>query len=377
MGSFDGVHGHTIETELAEALDAFDLGGRVTKVTPYGQGHINSTYAVSVACHSGEAACYLVQRINTHIFKDPVGLMENITAVTSHLKKKIAPGGGPSGQETLTVVPAKNGDAFCRTSDGGCWRVYLFVEGGVSFQKATSPAVLAAAAQAFGHFTGMLADFPADSLHITIPKFHDTRARFENLVQAAKADACGRAQTCPEELAFAMARQAHCGVLMGQMEAGQLPLRVTHNDTKLNNVLIEPATNRPVCVIDLDTVMPGLIADDFGDAVRTGAATAVEDEQDLELVHFDIGLYHTYSKAYLQALGGALGPAEVESLPWGARLMTFENGIRFLADYLNGDTYFKTGYDTHNLVRCRTQFKLVAEMEAQWDAMQLGRARAD
>ena len=348
---------------LGEALEAFDFGGRPRSVHPYGRGHINGTWVVS-----GPGRRYLIQRINTGVFPDPAAVMDNVVNVTRYLRARISLEGGDPDRETLTVVPTRTGATFHTGEDGSAWRAYLFVEGMVCHERAETLEVFAAAGRGFGRFTSRLAGFPVASLHTTIPHFHDTRVRLKDFEQARRDDAAGRAGACEEEIEFALARSADAPVLMDLMEAGRLPVRAAHNDTKLNNVLLDPVTGRD-CVIDLDTVMPGLLAFDFGDAIRYGASTGAEDETDLSRVHLSLPMFEAYTKAYLKLTGAQMTPQERQSLVWGARLITYENGIRFLTDHLRGDLYYKTNRPAQNLDRCRTQFALVAEMEKEFHTM--------
>ena len=327
----------------------------------YGCGHINETYVFRDA----NGRRFILQKINTDVFRDPDGLMENIVRVTAFLRAKIAARGGNPDRETLTVVPTHDGAPYLRDPNGGCWRVYPFIEDTISYQTVDQPEVFEAAAEAFGQFQRDLADFPAAQLHETIPHFHDTPDRYRQLADAASRDPMGRLQTAAPEWAFAQARGAGCGTIVNAIAAGTVPLRVTHNDTKLNNILMDAHTGAAVCIIDLDTIMPGSALYDFGDSIRFGASTAAEDEPDLGRVHFDLALFAAYARGFLRKVGDCLTAEEIALLPESARLMTLECGMRFLADYLNGDTYFHTAYPTHNLVRARTQFRLVAEMEEQ------------
>lgn len=356
---------------LEEALTGFDFGGQVAGALRYGKGHINDTFAVYTQQPNGSARRFILQRVNTHVFKNPAQLMENIVGITRHLRQRIAENGGDPNRETLTVLPARTGGALYTTADGGVWRCYLFVEGTVCYQSAESPALFEAAGRAFGNFNRLLEDYPAGTLYETIPDFHDTRVRFVNFKKALQADAKGRAKTCAPEIEFALAHAGDCPVLMDLLDAGKLPLRVTHNDTKLNNILMDEKNGQGVCVVDLDTVMPGLSLHDFGDAIRAGANTATEDEKDLGVVHFSLPLFEAFTAGYLHTAGPAMTSLEKELLPWGAKLMTLECGIRFLTDYLEGDLYFsRISRSLQNLERCRTQFKLVADMERDWDEMQ-------
>lgn len=337
----------------------------------YGSGHINDTYRIILE-HEGSAMpeVLILQRMNTEIFTEPVQLMENIASVTEHLKKKIAESGGDTNRETLSIVPAKDGKSYYVDDEGDYWRCYPFITDTISLDRVESQEDFYQSAVAFGNFQRLLSDFPAERLHETIQGFHDTKARFEVFKRAVAEDICGRAAEVKEEIDFILAREDVANVFGDLQAKGELPLRVTHNDTKLNNVLMDSATRKGLCVIDLDTVMPGLAMNDFGDSIRFGASTAAEDEQDLSKVSCDMGLFEIYTKGYIEGCGGKLTAKEIALLPMGAKVMTFECGMRFLTDYLQGDTYFKIHRKGHNLDRCRTQLKLVADMETKWDIMQ-------
>ena len=351
---------------LRQAAAAFDFGLPTGEAERYGAGHINDTFAVWAADHSRR---WILQRINTDTFTDPAGLMENVTGVTSYLRREILARGGDPDREALNVVPTREGKPYYTDCEGGAWRAYLFVEGTVCLQKVENERDFYTAAETFGNFQNQLAGYPAATLHETIARFHDTPNRYANFEKALAADVMGRAREVGPEIAFIRAREADCHVLMDQLAAGVLPLRVTHNDTKLNNVLIDQATGKGICVIDLDTVMPGLSAYDFGDSIRFGANDCAEDEPDQSKVHFSLHLYEVFARGYLAAAGSAMTEAERRSLPWGAKLMTLECGIRFLTDYLEGDHYFKISRPAQNLDRARTQFTLVEGMEREFDAM--------
>ena len=355
------------EPILLAAANAFDFGGPVVcDGRHYGEGHINDTYLVWRADHSKR---FILQRINTDTFTDPVGLMENVCGVTRHLSRKILAEGGDPMRETLNVVPTLSGSTCYLDAEGGAWRAYDFVEGTVCLQQVGSEGDFRTVAETLGKFQNQLADYPASTLHETIARFHDTANRYANFEKALAADSMGRAAKIAEEIAFVRAREADCHVLLDQLAAGEIPLRVTHNDTKINNVLIDEATGKGLCVIDLDTVMPGLSAYDFGDSIRFGANTAEEDETDLSKVSLSLPLFEIYTKGFLEGCAGSLTEKEVRMLPQGARLMTLECGMRFLMDYLEGDTYFKIAREQHNLDRCRTQFGLVEDMEKKWTEM--------
>lgn len=351
---------------LRQAAEAFAFDRPAGEAERFGAGHINDTFAVWAADRSKR---WILQRINTDTFTDPAGLMENVTGVTAYLRRQIIERGGDPDRETLNVIPTLDGKPYYTDTEGGAWRAYIFVEGTVCLQKVENERDFYTAAETFGNFQNQLAGYPAATLHETIARFHDTPNRYANFEKALAADVMGRAKDVGPEIAFIRAREADCRVLVDQLAAGVLPLRVTHNDTKLNNVLIDQETGKGICVIDLDTVMPGLSAYDFGDSIRFGANDCAEDEPDQSKVHFSLHLYKVFAEGYLAAAGSAMTEAERRSLPWGAKLMTLECGIRFLTDYLEGDHYFKISRPDQNLDRARTQFTLVQGMEREFDAM--------
>ena len=355
---------------LEDAVYAFGFGNQCSYVKPFGEGHINETYAVYMPDHDGnDIPLYVLQRININVFKNPDQVMDNIFGVTEYLRNIIRRDGGDLDRESLSYIKTKSGDSYFEDEKGQPWRCLHYVPNSVCYQQVEKPEQFYQSALSFGHFLKQLGDYPAESLYETIPQFHDTRKRFRDFEDAQRKDVKNRARLCRQEIDFVLSRKDDCGVLMNQLEEGKLPLRVTHNDTKLNNILFDKDTDKGLCIIDLDTIMPGLAANDFGDSIRFGASTAEEDERDLDKVHFDIFLYDIYVKGYLEMAKDVLTPEEIKSLPWGARLMTLECGMRFLADFLQGDVYFKTAYPEHNLVRARTQFRLVKEMEEQFSEM--------
>ena len=359
----------TAEAVLSEVLEAFDFGNPVVGAMRFGYGHINDTFCVHTQPKDDPCACFILQRMSAAAFKRPDQLMQNIIGVTEYLGKQIIANGGDRSREAMEVIRPKNGEDYYTDSQGGAWRVYPFVENIMCCQTADTPELFAAAGRAFGRFQKMLNGYPADTLFETIPNFHNTEDRLAKLKDAIAADAFGRVKNCQAEIDFVMAREKDCSVALQALRDGILPLRVTHNDTKLNNILIDKKTGEGICVIDLDTVMPGLSINDFGDSIRFGANHCAEDEKDLSKMFIDLDLFDVYAKAFLEGAEGSLTDAEVEYMPWGAKLMTLECGIRFLTDYLVGDTYFRTHREGQNLDRCRTQFKLVADMEAHWDEM--------
>ena len=347
----DKLHSHI--------LDQFQLDTAPVSCQRYGCGHINETYLV--VTQSGRR--YILQKLSNRAFPDIPGLQENIAAVTEYLHTKVQ---DPNG--ALTLIPTRDGKTWYHHGENSDWRVYDFIEGSVCLQAPETPDDFYQSAIAFGTFQQQLSGFPAETLHETIEKFHDTPNRYRLFREALEKDVMGRAKDVEPEIAFALAHEETGGTLTAMLRAGTLPLRVTHNDTKLNNVMLSEATRTPLCVIDLDTTMPGLSAYDFGDSIRFGAATAAEDEKDLSKMTIDLDLYRIFTRGFLTACPD-LTPKERESLPLGALTMTLECGVRFLTDYLDGDHYFGIRYPEHNLDRCRTQFKLVAEMEAKWDEM--------
>ena len=362
----------TAENQLEEIFGAYgDFGTKVVGAVRYGSGHINDTFCVYTQLASGDSKRYILQRMSAAAFKHPDQLMENISGVTRWLSNIIVKNGGDEQRETMTVIPTLAGDTFYTDSTSRAWRVYTFVEDTLCLQKVESPEFFYASAKAFGKFQRLLTGYPVETLHDTIEKFHDTENRLAILKNTIAEDALGKVASAQSEIDFVLAREADCSVCMQALRDGILPLRVTHNDTKLNNVLLDKTTKEGICIIDLDTVMAGLSVNDFGDSIRFGANDSAEDEQDLTKVNFDISLYDLYAKGFLEEAGDILTPAELDYMPWGAKLMTLECGIRFLTDYLLGDVYFRTSRDGQNLDRCRTQFKLVADMESQWDNMKI------
>lgn len=349
-----------MEYNLQEIAKKFKLE---LNCEPYGNGHINDTYIIN------NAPRYILQRINSDVFTKPEEVMENIEAVTDHLRKKIAAAGGDVCRETLTLIQTDDGRSFYKADENNYFRVYRFIENAVSYDRVENPVQFYNAAKAFGKFQNMLSDFPADRLHETIKKFHDTRSRFEAFRQSVKADVCGRAKYVVPEIEFVLSRESDCGVIVNATADGSVPIRVTHNDTKLNNVMLDSRTGEGVCVIDLDTVMPGSLLYDFGDAVRFGASSGDEDETDLSKIYMSEELFEQFSRGFLEETASVMTDMEKELLPFSAKLMTLECGMRFLTDYLSGDTYFKIHRKDHNLDRARTQFKLVKDMEDKADTM--------
>lgn len=347
---------------MIPALDAaklFALDSGIVSCESYGFGHINRTFLI--VCESGRR--YVLQGINRQIFNDVAGLMSNVIAVTNHIAAKCS-----DPRQCLHLIDTLDGNKYFIDPEGDCWRVYDFVEDSLCLQAPESPEDFYESAAAFGTFQQQLSDFPAETLHITIPNFHNTPDRYLKFRQAIQEDRAGRAASVQAEIEQYLVYESEAGVLQSKLESGVLPLRVTHNDTKLNNVMLDAKTRKQLCVIDLDTVMPGLTAFDFGDSIRFGAATAAEDERDLSRVSMDLELYTIFTRGFLRSCPG-MTAEEKRSLPWGAKLMTLECGVRFLTDYLNGDIYFSIHRPDHNLDRCRTQITMVRDMDRKWAEM--------
>lgn len=354
--------------KIEEAVNQFCVEGIPSECSRYGNGHINDTFLL---CTKGEGQCfqYILQRMNTHVFQNPKGLMQNISGVTAYLRNQIVKAGGDAQRETLTLVKTKSEKEYYVDSMGFWWRMYLFITDAVGYDTAADKEIFYQSAKAFGQFQRHLNQYPVSKLTETIPDFHNTPKRFEAFRKAVENDVCGRRQEVGNEIAFIMDRKSELSIVTEQLTSGAIPYRVTHNDTKLNNVLIDTWSGQAVCVIDLDTVMPGTAVFDFGDSIRFGANTAEEDERDLSRVSLSLPLYEAYKEGFLEGCAGSLTDAEIELLPWGAKLMTLECGMRFLTDYLDGDNYFRTHRPGHNLDRTKTQLALVADMERKWDKM--------
>ncbi len=344
--------------QIEKAAYAFRMDGNPISCQEFGHGHIN--YTLKIDTDTG--AEYVLQRINTYVFRDPVGLMANAGAVTDFIRKKSA-----DSRMALHFVETHAGGYIYNDPDNAYWRMYDFV-GGVCLDIPETENDFYQSALAFGWFQRQLSDFPAQTLVETIPEFHNTIDRYRQLRESIQADPMGRLAEVQEDVRFLLAREESGGTLQRMRQQGELPLRVTHNDTKLNNVLLDRDTRKAVCVLDLDTVMPGLSVNDFGDSIRFGAATAEEDEKDLSKVSMDLHLFEVYTRGFLEE-ATALTDKEVEMLPMGAWTMTLEVATRFLKDYLDGDHYFRVAYPEHNLVRARTQMKLVSDMESKWEDM--------
>lgn len=360
---------NNIAVAFEKIIGNFKFQGDFTGAAPYGFGHINDTFAANFVNADGSKHRYILQRINCNIFKSPEKLMENIEKVTQHIKRKLSTKGEDFSRKTLNIIYTLDGKSFLKDGSGEYWRAYDFIEGARTYQIVENENHLYNAGKAFGNFQNLLCDFEADTLYEVIPDFHHTQKRYEAFMEAVKADKFSRAADVKAEIDFVIQRAAETGRIVEMLESRKLPVRVTHNDTKFNNVMIDDETGEGICVVDLDTVMPGSSLYDFGDAIRSGTNPADEDERDLSKVCMELGYFEKYTQGFLDATRDVLWDAEIEFLPLGAKLMTLECGMRFLTDHLNGDVYFKIHREAHNLDRCRTQFKMVADMEQKWDRM--------
>ena len=349
-----------MEKGFNEIIREFISDGEITYCERYGEGHINATYLVKVM-NNGKEIWYILQKINDKLFSDVDKLMSNICAVTEFNRKKIIERGGNPDRESLTVIYAKDGKPYYKC-ELGSFRMYKFITDAVAYQTVSNPHDFYQSAVAFGNFANLLAEFDASVLYEVLPDFHNTVKRYNDFENSVKADKMNRAKDVKDEIEFVRDRKDYCGKIVNLLKSGEMPTRVTHNDTKLNNVMLDAKTGEPVSVIDLDTIMPGSICYDFGDSIRFGCNPCSEDEKDLSKVVFSIGLFEEYVKGYLKSLK-SITPIELDNLPFSAILMTLECGMRFLSDYLDGDVYFRTTREGQNLDRARTQFKLVSDME--------------
>lgn len=355
--------------DFQKIISHFQLDGKLVSCERYGEGHINETY-LAVLEQSGTRTNYILQKINTNLFRDVDALMNNIHLVTEFNRKTISARGGNPNRESLTIVYAKDGKPYHRCPTGECFRMYVFITDAVAYQTVEKPEHFYQSAVAFGSFTNLLAQFDATQLVEILPDFHNTEKRFSDFSATIAADKFYRAANVQREIDFVLSRKHYCGKIVSLLTSGEMPTRVTHNDTKLNNVMLDAKTGEPVAIIDLDTVMPGSICYDFGDSIRFGCNPCAEDEKDLSQVNFNLELFEQYTKGYLSAVGEGASQIEKDNLALGAILMTYECGMRFLADYLDGDVYFRTRREGQNLDRARTQFKLVSDMEKVYEKMQ-------
>lgn len=358
-----------MKNNLNDIIKSFTFNGEFIKADPFKRGHINDTYIASFKEDSGKIRRYTLQKINNNVFKDPEKLMENVMGITRHIREKIISAKGNPERETINMIPTIHNKYLYKNSDGEFWRAYSYIEDAQTYQVVENPNHFYSAGKAFGKFQKLLSDFPVNNLHETIPDFHNTPKRLNSFMNAVESDIMNRVREVKDEIKFVINRGSEMSLIVNLLETGELPLRVTHNDTKFNNVLIDNKTGEGICVIDLDTVMPGSSLYDFGDSIRSGANTADEDEPDLSKVWMDIGLFEHFTKGFLELTGEFMTPIELKHMPFSAKLISLELGMRFLSDYLDGDRYFKIDREHHNLDRARVQFKMAADMEAKYDQM--------
>lgn len=356
--------------EFHLVIQNFQLKGNCTDILPYGEGHINLTYLLVYQEPEGSERRYILQRINHAVFKTPEHVMQNMAQVTGHIRQVLIAAGEDPTRKTISLVPTLGGKSYYISPAGEYWRVSHFIEGARTYQRALNHQHYYSAGKTFGEFISLLRDFPASQLHETIPDFHNTPMRFRDFLAAVRLDPVNRANDLKPEIDFLLSRETETGVLVGMWGRGEIPERVTHNDTKIDNVMIDDVNGEGVCVIDLDTVMPGLVPFDFGDMVRSGANTAAEDELDLARVGFDLDVFEWLAHGFMDATRDMLTAAEMEHLAFGAKLITYEQALRFLTDYLNGDVYYRTSRPGQNLDRARTQIKMVRQMEEKYGQMQ-------
>lgn len=357
-----------VQTTIEAISNEFAIAGEFVEGHEINSGHINTTYMASYEMPSGEVQRYILQRINEKVFKDPLAVMHNVECVTRHINWKVLRVKKDLGGQTLNLYPARGGRFYAIGEGGGIWRCYNFIEGCHTYDIVENTRQAYQAARAFGSFQDLVSDIPVREILETIPDFHNTPKRYKRLMEVVEKDPCGRLKDVEAEVEFVRQRENVCGRLIALLEEGILPQRITHNDTKLNNVMMDADTDEAVCVIDLDTVMPGLALYDFGDLVRTATSPAAEDETDLSKVDMRMPMFEALAEGYLDGCD-CLSSAEIENMVYGGKVITLETGIRFLTDYLEGDVYFKVHREGHNLDRCRTQFKLVEKIEEKEDSM--------
>jgi hypothetical protein len=353
--------------DIKEIVSNFQHSGTFKSGAPYGSGHINDTYKIYTV--EPEVYNYILQRVNHHVFRDVPGLMENVLRVTSHIKKKIQdrPGSEPD-REVLTVIPSLEGKSYFKDSEGNFWRMYIFIWDNKSYDRVDSPEKAFEGGRMFGQFQSQLADLPGKPLNETIPNFHNIEWRLNTFMETLKRNPVNRASLIQKEIDFVMERSEDMKTILKLGQSGQIPLRITHNDTKFNNVLLDQ-NDKGLCVIDLDTVMPGYVHYDFGDSIRTSTNTGNEDDANLDNIEMDIKLFEGYTRGFLQETRSTLNKPEIDHLAFAGKLFPYIIGLRFLTDYIDGDNYFKIHSEHHNLQRARAQFKLLTSMERQYDEM--------
>ena len=356
-----------VYNQIKHVLRHFDFQGEFVSAEELHSGNINNTFRLHYRQKGGEIRDYVLQQINTYVFKKPDEVMSNVQRVTEHQRAAMEKEGVDTARRVLRLVSCKDGGYMYRDAQGRCWRVYDYITGATAYDRVENPEYFRQAGVAFGSFQKQLFDFPAEELHETIPNFHDTRKRFYAFVAAVAEDKAGRVKEVEKEIDFFFDRRKMMSGIVDAIERGEIPLRVTHNDTKVNNVMLDAETGEGLCVIDLDTVMPGSALYDYGDAIRFGASTAAEDEPDTSKIALDMDLFRVFTEGFISQVRGALTQKELEMLPLGIKVMTAELAMRFFTDYLDGDLYFKVKSPNHNLVRARAQMKLLEDIEERYD----------
>ena len=354
--------------DLAYIIDQFNIPGVFSGFKIQSNGNINKTYLIYFE-NDGKTDKYTLQSINTFVFNKPYELMQNIASVTNHIHSKLIQKGLDPQRRVLSFMPSADGNYCCEDENGTFWRLYHYIDNVYTLNTIRDSSVFEACGKAFGEFQNLLSDFDGKKLFETIENFHNTAARLDQLQEAIKEDAAGRVKSLSDEINFVMARKDDAHLLVDSINENKLPIRVTHNDTKLNNILFDNETNEGICIIDLDTVMPGLSLYDFGDSIRYGANKVVEDDPDISKVGIDLTLYESFTKGYLASCGDSLTDLEKDLLPFSVKLMALELGIRFLTDYINGDKYFKINNPLHNLNRCHNQLALVKDIEKNMESL--------
>lgn len=362
------MHDEYLKT-TTEALEAINFNGDIINVKSFGSGIINDTFLVVCNDNDNKEEKYILQKINNSIFKNIELLMKNYCNICNYLKEIVKNTHGDVDRQTITVIPTKDGKSFFKDSKGNYWRAIKFIPNTITYDVLESSNDFYKVGKAFGKFQNMLSEYNAENLYESIPNFHNTKERFNTFLSSVKNNKVNRLDKVREEVNFILERENDTSILIDMYERGELPLRVTHNDTKISNILMDEKTKEGICVIDLDTIMPGLSLYDFGDAIRSGATHALEDEKDLSKVYVDLEFFEAFTKGFLEGTNSTLTKNEIEMLPMGAKVITLEQGIRFLTDYLDGDIYYKTSYEDQNLDRTRTQLKLVRDMELKWDKL--------
>lgn len=353
----------------SEIAEKFNFEGRLINSELHICGHINATHILNFKGTDGTIKRYILQRINNEVFPNVKELMNNILMVTKHIAEKVREENGDPMRESLNLILTKDGKSYYKTEDGDYFRAFDFIEGAKTYMMVEHPMDFYKCGKALGKFQKQLSDFPAEKIYEIIPNFHNTEKRFDDFLEAVKNDSVGRVKDVQKEINYIMDRKGCTSVLVNLLAEGKLPLRVTHNDTKFNNIMIDDVTGEGICVIDLDTVMPGTLLYDYADSVRSGATTALEDEVDLDKVNFDMNLFELFTKGFLESLGNSITEEEVKNLAFSVKVITLELAMRFLMDHINGDVYFQVHRPNHNLDRARNQLKLLSDIESRLDEM--------